>query len=168
MPGTPPCRANQAAAAAGVGCPSRPGTSDTANPDRLAQEDLAAGTAGARPARRRSERRHEHAATEDDLAQPMLIRRANAPAGPRTSGRKTHNLVRRAMAAPADRHPPNPHWPDPAGFALLPRCAGTCCRTSASSGWLTTGGVAVTAVWRLILYGADSRSQSGRPGWRRR
>ena len=43
----PPCRANQAAAAAGVGCPLRPDTSDTANPDRLAQENLAAGTAGA-------------------------------------------------------------------------------------------------------------------------
>jgi hypothetical protein len=34
--------------------------------------------------------------------------------------------------------------------------------------WLATGGVAVTAAWQLILYGADSRSQPGRPGWHRR
>jgi hypothetical protein len=33
---------------------------------------------------------------------------------------------------------------------------------------LATGGVAFTAAWQLILYGAGSRSQSGSRGWHRR
>src|SRR5690242_16476711 len=40
-PATPPCRANQAAAATGVGWPPRPDTRDSANADPLAQADLA-------------------------------------------------------------------------------------------------------------------------------
>ena len=46
-PATPPCRANQAAAATGVGWPPRPDTRDSANADPLARAGLAAaGVAG--------------------------------------------------------------------------------------------------------------------------
>ena len=41
IPATPPCRANQAAAATGVGWPPRSDTRDSANADPLAQADLA-------------------------------------------------------------------------------------------------------------------------------
>lgn len=48
IPATPPCRANQAAAATGVGWPPRSDTRDSANADPLAQADLAvAAVAGA-------------------------------------------------------------------------------------------------------------------------
>lgn len=47
IPVRPPCRANQAAAAAGVGSPPRSDTSDSANPDRFGQDEAAAWTSGA-------------------------------------------------------------------------------------------------------------------------
>jgi hypothetical protein len=45
IPGTPPCRANQAAAAIGVGWPPRSDTSDRANADPAAQAEPRAETA---------------------------------------------------------------------------------------------------------------------------
>lgn len=45
MLGTPPWRANQVAAAIGVGWPPRSDTSDRANADPAAQDELGAGTA---------------------------------------------------------------------------------------------------------------------------
>ena len=45
-PVTLPCRANQAAAATGVGWPPRSDTRDSANADPLAQADLAVAAAG--------------------------------------------------------------------------------------------------------------------------
>jgi hypothetical protein len=47
MLGTPPWRANQAAAAIGVGWPPRSDTSDRANPDCATQDEATAGTAAA-------------------------------------------------------------------------------------------------------------------------
>ena len=99
-------RANQAAA--GVGCPLRPDTSDTANPDRLTQEDLAAGTAGAGGASPAPDP-HAGAASPNASMQlpkatwrnPMLIGHSNVSAGSRTSGRKT-TIGPARDAAPAD------------------------------------------------------------------
>jgi hypothetical protein len=47
MPGTPPWRANQVAAATGVGWPPLSDTSDRANPDCAAQDEATAGTVAA-------------------------------------------------------------------------------------------------------------------------
>jgi hypothetical protein len=130
MPGTPPCRANQAAAAAGDGCPPRPGTSDTANPDQLAQEDPAAGTAGAGGA---SPAPDPHAGAASATASrqlpktnwrnPMLNWTRECPSRIPDTGRKTRNLASAPWPHPQTATArPNPHWPDPADFTL-PRSA---------------------------------------------